>query len=236
MKRTVKIDSFPESALKYCKSHTIVAVDILRASTTVTTAVDLGRRVFPVCTTDEAFVKALAFKNPMLVGEIGGNTPYGFHITNSPAQIAERTDHNRPMVFLSSSGTRLMSNADSGRPVYISCLRNLSAVAGHLQKRFKRVAVLGAGTRGQFRREDQIGCAWLAERLLEYGFVPEDAATEEIISRWQGVDIRYVRHGRSAAYLKRTGQERDLEFILNHIDDLDVVPVMRDGEVSRWKS
>jgi len=235
MTKTVKIDAFPQSAFRYRKDHTIVAIDIIRASTTVTTAVSLGRTIFPVSSTDEAFVRADALKAPLLVGEIGGNIPYGFHITNSPAEIVKRTDNDRPMVFLSSSGTRLMVNADSGRPVYIGCLRNLSAMAKHFNKRFKRLALLGAGTRGQFRREDQIGCAWLAERLLDCGFIPEDEETEEIIKRWMGADLECIRHGRSADYLNSTGQERDLEFVLNHFDDLDTLPIMRSGVVLRLR-
>ena len=44
---TVVIDCFPESAKKYRDSHAIVAVDVIRATTTVVTAVSLGWECFP---------------------------------------------------------------------------------------------------------------------------------------------------------------------------------------------
>lgn len=37
--------------------------------------------------------------------------------------------------------------------------------------------------------------------------------------------------GKSAAYLRKSGQIEDLEFILAHIDDLQAAFALRDGEV-----
>jgi len=233
--KTVKIDSFPESAFKYTGGYAIVAVDILRASTTLTTALSIGSRVFPVSSEAMAFSRAGACESPMLVGEVGGKLPFGFHMNNSPVQVAERMDSGRPVILLSSSGTTLMVNAESGSPLYIGSLRNLSAMAEHLDALHNRVVFIGAGTRGQFRREDQIGCALIASILIDLGFVAEDSQTEEIILQWKDIDMDCIRYGRSADYLRHSGQEEDLEFTLSHIDDLDIIPVMERGEVSNFK-
>lgn len=231
MKGTVVIDGFPESALRYRDRYVIMVIDVIRATTTATTAVSLGRRVFPVLTTDEAFVLASTLQDPLLVGELGGNMPYGFEMTNSPAQIAVRNDIHRPMILVSSSGTQLLLNAKGSEAVYIACFRNLSAIAEYLAGRHERIAILGAGTRGQFRREDQMGCAWVAERLIQVGYEAETPQTKKFISRWKGVSPEEVRGGKSAEYICQSGQEQDLEFILNHIDDLDTVPALVDGEL-----
>lgn len=230
---SVVIDCFPESAFKYRDTHTIIAIDVIRASTTIATALSLGRRVLPVRTTDEAFVVAKSLADPLLVGEIGGNVPFGFDMTNSPAEIASRPDHHRPMVFISSSGTQLMLNADNGRNVIIGCFRNISAISGYLKGVNGRVAILGAGTRGQFRREDQMCCAWIAEKLVNYGFAPEDEKTPEYIENWRGVSPQEALGGRSAEFLRKTNQERDLEFVVSHIDDLDIIPALKNGEIRK---
>jgi 2-phosphosulfolactate phosphatase len=230
MTGTVIIDCFPESAERYRSGYAVVAIDIIRASTTITTALSLGRRIFPVKTTDEAFILADKLSEPLLVGEIGGNVPYGFEMTNSPVDIASRTDIARPMIFISSSGTQLMLNAAGADAVYAACFRNLSAVAGRIAGKHDAVAVIGAGTRGQFRREDQMGCALVAERLVEMGYKPGSRLTEEYIRKWKGSDFRVIRSGKSAEYLKRTGQEKDLEFVLSHIDDLQTTPMLIKGE------
>ncbi len=228
---SVIIDCFPESASRYLSDYAIVVIDVIRATTTATTALSLGRRVFPCLTTDAAFVIASSLHEPLLVGELGGNMPFGFDLTNSPALISERDDIHRPMILVSSSGTQLLLNAVGAKAVYVACLRNLSAVARYLQSRHQRVAVIGAGTRGRFRREDQIGCAWLTEKLLAAGYQAENPETLEYVRRWQGAGLDVIREGRSADYLRRSGQEIDLDFVLTHLDDLDVVPSLIGSEL-----
>ncbi|HSL21131.1 MAG TPA: 2-phosphosulfolactate phosphatase [Vicinamibacterales bacterium] len=232
MTGTVRIDCFPESAERYSSPYVVVAIDVIRATTTATTAVGAGRRVFPVQTCDEALVLASTLDNPLLVGELGGNMPYGFDLTNSPAQIAVRTDTSRPMILVSSSGTQLIATAAGvSDAVYLACLRNYTAVAEHLAGRHRHIAVIGAGTRGAFRREDQIGCARVAERLVGLGYRPEDRQTEEYICQWRDASLETIRDGQSAQYLRRSGQEDDLEFVLAHVDDLSIVPRLVNGEL-----
>jgi 2-phosphosulfolactate phosphatase len=235
MANTVLIDSFPESASRYKENYVIIVVDVFRFTTTVTTALSLGRRVYPVQTSDHAFIKASTLTNPMLVGELGGNMPYDFDLSNSPALIAERTDvrqkNHRPIVIVSSSGSQLLLNALGSGAVYAACLRNISAVCGYVASRHPKIAVLGAGTHGQFRREDQLCCAWIAERLVKLGYVPENAETQQYIEKWSGASLDDLRHGRSAAYLQRSGQEQDIDFTLKCIDDLPIVPVLMNDEL-----
>ena len=229
MKGGVVIDCFPESAERYRDQYAIVVVDVIRATTVATTAVSLGRRVFPAKTADDASLIAATLKEPLLVGELGGNMPFGFDLTNSPVQIAARSDVHRPMVLVSSSGTQLLLNAVGSEAVYVACLRNASAVARHLDGRHERIAVLGAGTRGQFRREDQMGCAWVAAKLLAAGYRAETQQTSDLIARWRDADVQQIRDGRSAAYLNRSGQQEDLEFVLAHVEDLTTVPALVGG-------
>jgi 2-phosphosulfolactate phosphatase len=233
MKGTVIIDYLPESAERYRDRYVIVVVDVIRATTVATTALSLGRRVFPAKTTDEACVIAGKLEDPLLVGELGGNMPYGFHMTNSPVQLVARQDVHRPMVLVSSSGIQLLLNAVGSEAVYLACLRNLSAVARYIDGRHQRVAVLGAGTRGVFRREDQMGCAWVAEKLLNVGYLAESQQTSELVARWHNANVEKIRGGKSAAYLQRSGQVEDLEYIVSHVDDLDTVPALVQGELIR---
>jgi 2-phosphosulfolactate phosphatase len=235
MSKTVLIDCFPESAEHYRADYAIVAIDVIRATTTATTAMSAGRRVFPARTSDDAFVLAATLEDPLLVGELGGNMPVGFHITNSPVDIAARDDHHRPMILVSSSGTQLMLTAVGSEAVYLACLRNYSAVAKCLADRHSRVAVIGAGTRGQFRREDQIGCAMVARKLMDLGYVPENAKTAHVVERWTSMAftdaLDAIRSGKSAEYLRKSNQVHDLEFVLAHIDDLQTVPRLVGGEL-----
>lgn len=223
MPKTVVIDCFPESVRLYRDDYALVAVDVIRATTTAVTCVALGRSCFPVPSVDAAHAMAALLTNPLLVGEVGGLMPQGFHMNNSPADLELRTDIYRPMIHVSSSGTKLICEAEKSQAMYVACLRNYSAQVAHLAAHHPKIALIGAGTKGEFREEDQLCCAWIAEGLLKAGYEPENASTTAIIERWSGIPVEVIADGPSAAYLYRTGQTRDLDFILTHIDDLNEV-------------
>jgi 2-phosphosulfolactate phosphatase len=231
MRKSVVIDCFPQSVQSYQKGYAIVAVDVMRATTTAVTAVALGRRCFPVPSLDAAVPLAARLTNPLLVGELGGSMPYGFDLNNSPADLEGRTDVHRPMILLSTSGTRVICGAAEGQAMYVACLRNYSALIAYLAVHHPMVAVIGAGSRGEFREEDQLCCAWIAEGLLAAGYEAQNGRTATIIEHWSGAPIEMIAEGASAAYLRNSGQGRDLEYILAHIDELDEVYRYEHGQV-----
>src|SRR5215469_18484930 len=156
MRKTVVIDCFPESVKSYRDGYAIVAVDIIRATTTAVTAVAHGRKCYPVPSLEAAVPLAAKLTNPLLVGELGGSMPYGFDLNNSPAALEARTDIHRPMILLTTSGTKVICGAQEWQAVYVACLRNYSAQIAYLATHHSMVAVIGAGSRGQFREEDQL--------------------------------------------------------------------------------
>lgn len=231
MKYSVAIDCFPESALNYRHGYAIVAVDVIRATTTIATAVSMGRRCFTVPSLEAARRLSARLCNPLLAGELGGAVPQGFEMSNSPAELALRTDTSRPLVLLSSSGTKLIHLAQGSEAVYIACFRNFEFLSRYLVGRHSHVAVIGAGSRGEFRGEDQMCCAWIARQLMDSGYVAENPETEAMVERWRRVPPGAILSGASADYLMRSGQSRDLEFILAHIADLDWGIALEGGEI-----
>ena len=223
MRKTVVIDYLPESVKAYGNGYAIVAVDVIRATTTAVTCVALGRKCYPVCSVKEAALLAAELTDPLMVGEVSGFMPDGFDLNNSPVELVSRTDIHRPMIHLSTSGTRLICGAGESQAMYVACLRNHSAQIAYLAAHHPTVAVIGAGTKGEFREEDQLCCAWIAEGLLKEGYEPENARTAAIIEQWSGAPVDIIVDGASAEYLRRTSQTMDLEFILTHIDDLNEV-------------
>jgi len=231
MHKTVVIDSFPESLARYQKGYAIVAIDIVRATTTAITAVASGWRCFPVPTLEAALEVAGGLDNPLLVGEQRGVMPAGFHLNNSPSELLARTDVQRPVVLLSSSGTRLCHEASKCTLALVACLRNYRFTADYLASHTDNVAIVGAGSRGEFREEDQLCCAWIAGLLLNAGFLPADRRTVEIVNEWSKKPVEAWLENKSAVYLRRTGQLADLNFILEHVNDLEALFMLNNGEV-----
>ncbi len=229
--RTVAIDGFLEKCDRPLEGYATVAVDVIRASTTAVTAVATGRRCFPVPTVEAATLMASEFESVLLAGEVGGNLPFGFEVTNSPYEMAIRTDIDRPMILVSSSGTRLMARLEANGPAYVGCFRNYNYLIQHLAKKHNKVLVVGAVTRGEFREEDQMCCAWIAEGLIAAGFRSEDDETSRIVERWSGAPHDAFLGSASVKYLRSTGQERDLDFVLSHFDDLHAAFELHRGEL-----
>ena len=50
-------------------------------------------------------------------------------------------------------------------------------------------------------------------------------------TRWRGAPPDAWLGSKSAAYLRRTGQSDDLDFILRHVDDLREIFMLHSGEV-----
>jgi 2-phosphosulfolactate phosphatase len=213
------IDSFPARAALYRATHAIVAVDVFRASTTIVTALASGRRVYVTSSVGEALRIASSLPGAWLAGEQAGVQPEGFDLQNSPSAV-ERLPDRRPLVLVSSAGVLLLAMAAGAPAVYVACLRNLTATARRLAGRHRRVAVIGAGNRGEARAEDQMACAWLGRLLLAAGFGPEDERTATEVERWTDIDPMTLLAGPSAEYLRSTGQEEDIGFVLSHLDDV----------------
>ena len=231
MQNSVVIDYLPESVSRYRPECAIVAVDVIRATTTAITAAASGRRCMPVPTIEAALALAQEFEDPLLAGESGGKLPAAFELDNSPAQLMGRTDLHRPLVLVSSSGTKVIHEASGCEAIYLACFRSYSLLAGYLAGRHSRVAIIGAGSLGEFREEDQICCAWIAAGLIDQGYIAETPETQALVNRWRHEPPEASLGSRSVDFLKRTGRTDDLDFIFAHIGDLDSIFAVRDGEV-----
>ncbi|HYP49055.1 MAG TPA: 2-phosphosulfolactate phosphatase [Thermoleophilaceae bacterium] len=230
MPKTVAIDCYHGHLPHSADGTAIGAVDVLRATTTAVTAVKAGWRVFVSPTLDAAVPLAARLADPVLAGELGGNMPYGFHMQNSPCAVSARPERRRPLILLSTSGTHLMAEAAASRPTYAASLRNVPAQAEELAG-YDHVVLLGADSRGEFRLEDQLCCARVGKRLLERGFEPADAKTAALVERLGDAPEDVMLESRSVRYLRDTGQDHDVRFVLEHVDDLRTVFPILDGEV-----
>jgi len=213
------IDALPESADLYRNTHAIVAIDVFRSMTVIVTGLAQGRRVFPVGSLSEAVELGRGLEQPLLAGEQNGIKPSECEIDNSPAEL-ERRANSRPLVLVSSAGTVLLARAIGASAVYVSCFRNLSATVDAIIGRHPRVALIGAGTRGQARIEDQMLAARIGQRLVQAGYQTENARTRAELDRYATTEDQRLASGDSAAFLRSSGHHDDIDFVLTHIDDL----------------
>ena len=66
-------------------------------------------------------------------------------------------------------------------------------------------------------------CAWIAEGLMNAGYRPRGKQTAKIVERWSGAPVDAFLGSKSVEYLVSTRQLSDLDFILEHVDDINAV-------------
>jgi phosphosulfolactate phosphohydrolase-like enzyme len=224
------IDFLPSSAFRYRDHDAVICLDSMLTTTTLVTAAEQGRRAYPSASRAEAINTSRRLCDPLLAGDGAACVAGHFELRNSPSALLDRDDHDRPLVLAGGAGAELLLNAAGAGAVYVACFRNLEATAAWVGARHRRVAILGSGSDGRVRCEDQMAAARLARTLLGLGFQSERADTLDIVSRWADADLALAGLGSSAERLRAARQHADVDFVLSHEDDLDLVCRLHAGE------
>ncbi|EHL69816.1 2-phosphosulfolactate phosphatase [Cloacibacillus evryensis] len=236
MKYIFDVAFLPSEVLK---EHDVrVVVDLLRATTQITTFFDGGGNVLvPLRDVDEAFrMKERLGEEWKIMGERGGLPAPGFDFGNSPLELL---DAGVPefAIITTSNGTRaLMRAADGCRRVLAGCARNAEAVCWDAICSGKNIGIVCAGRNGEFSLEDTVCAGMLVEKLL--ALAPANGAEEmeltdgamSAMALWHsfGPDITAVcqesTHGK---ILSGLGFDNDL-FFCGEVDASSTVPVLKD--------
>ena len=169
------------------RGKTVVLIDVLRASTTLTAALAAGARevvCFP--TVREVFRarKALAPRPVLLCGERGGSRVRGFDLGNSPRHFTPRRCAGRPLLMSTPNGTRALKLTHAAGEIIIGCFANLSAAADHLSSRGRDVALLCAGTEGRLSLDDVACAGAIIEKLAPHP-APLPPAARQALRTWR---------------------------------------------------
>ncbi len=144
-----------------------IMVDALRASSTITLALNKFKNVIPCFSPEEA----LDLKNRIggtLAGERNGEKIEGFDIGNSPTGIDEYETSEKTLILTTSNGTRILENMTS--TVLVGSLINAKAVGEVSTKVAKtHIDVVMAGVKGEFSLEDFLTSGeilyWICQNL-----------------------------------------------------------------------
>jgi 2-phosphosulfolactate phosphatase len=149
---------------------TALVIDVLRASTTMVTAVANGCvALLPVAEVAEARRRAQGLPGALLAGERGGDPPQGFDLGNSPLEFTRERVGGRTIVFTTSNGTRALLAARPAAAVGVAGFVNLSAAVEWALGPDRDVVVVCAGELGTRSVEDEICAGLLIDRLLTAG-------------------------------------------------------------------
>ena len=216
-----------------------LVVDLLRASTQITTFFEYGGSTLMPCTdSEEAFrMKAEAGPGWMLMGERGGVMIPGFDYGNSPLELTRRGAPENA-IMTTSNGTKALLAAASDCPeVRVACAINAEAAAWDALCSGRRICTVASGRNGKFSIEDAVCAGMIIEKML--ALAPSNGGTEmeltdgaiTAMALWHhfGPDLVYLcmesEHGK---ILQKLGFSEDI-FYCGEIDSSAVVPYYRKG-------
>lgn len=230
------ISSVNEARSDDLLNKTVIVIDVLRATSTIVTALSHGcSGIMPVETVQQA--KQLQLPGDLLGGERFCKKIAGFHYGNSPLEFMTPDIAGSRIILTTTNGTRAIQKSIRADYVLAGSLLNATACARKALELRRDIAIMCSGTQDEFSLEDGL-CAGLIVRelLQEIGEASTDvndlgiamlhtyAAAEPELEH-----IMFTcTNGRR---LSRMGLESDVSFCAQ-VNLYPLVPVL-DGELMR---
>jgi len=214
----------------------IVAIDVLRCSSSIVTALANGAKaVIPSSTLSEA--RALAKRHgAILAGERKGKKPEGFELGNSPLEFTREVVRGRTVVLTTTSGTRAIVLGKKGRNVLVGSFLNLDAtvrlVCQLAEAMGSGVSLVTAGTRGAFSLEDFLCAGAISDQLVQNGTRLDDGCLASVHA-WRGARsdlLSALREGLHAKRLASMGFSNDVNFAAK-LNLFDIAAVLRKDRI-----
>jgi 2-phosphosulfolactate phosphatase len=209
------------------KPSVAVVIDVIRATTTIATALAQGAAgVQPVAALEEAFALKAQEPEAILAGERGGVPLEGFDLGNSPEDFLRKRVNNRLIILTTTNGTQALAACRGARTVVTACFLNLDAVAARLQELGPPWLLVCAGCNGHFGVDDAIVAGALAEALgQDHAFVHLYHSVKK--------DLTAVLLGSEAGReLIKVGLQKDVTYCAE-MSRLTVVPTLGDDGILR---
>ena len=223
------------------RDKTIVVIDVLRASTTIVTALFNGaREIIPVTTVERAVkISGRLFGDVVLLGgERNGKMVQGFNLGNSPAEYTEERVKGKAIVFSTTNGSQAIEKARYAQLLLVCAFINISAVAAALNDLNRDFIIVCSGRDGTFSIEDTV-CAGLLLHLLQdkhgHELTFSDAAYAAfLLYKAHSKNIlKMVKNSQHGKYLAEIGFAEDLKQCAQ-VDIMGIVPQLM-GSVIRLK-
>lgn len=224
------------------RDQTVVVIDVLRAGTTIATALANGaKEIIPVTTVERAVkISGSLFGDHILRGgERNGKMIKGFDLGNSPLDYSEGKVKGKAIIFSSTNGSKAIDKGRYAREMVLCSFVNLLAVVRFLETLRKDFHVVCSGNNGSFSMEDSVCAGMLLQKLSEQKgielFLSDEAlAAVALYKSFGRSTAKMVRNSEHGRYLEQIGFGADLD-ICSSVNMLDVIPQLV-GSVIKLKT
>ena len=208
-----------------------VVVDVLRATTTIITALEYGvRSILPV----DSIELCRDFQRKGYVGaaEREGKKVEGFELGNSPFDYFNPCYAGKKIVFTTTNGTRTISTVKKADRIIFGAFVNLKAVARRINSLKKNVVVVCAGWEGEVNLEDTMFAGALIN-ILGSSFIREGDGAElayQLYRLGENDLSGFLEKSSHVQRLKRLNLQKDIDLCFE-LDRYDIVPELVEEEI-----
>ncbi|MCR1951003.1 MULTISPECIES: 2-phosphosulfolactate phosphatase family protein [unclassified Clostridium] len=217
---------------EYLEDKTVVVIDMLRATSVITTALANGaREVIPMLTVEEAFNKKKELSEKGIATLLGGERRAikieGFDFTNSPLEYTRDKIKGKSIILSTTNGTRAINLSLKASKILIGAMINAKAVIDRLNENSSDVVFINSGTNGQFSMDDFICSGYMINLLCKKGIynLSDIAKTAKYIYENNQNIVSFIKEARHYNILKDLNLQDDLEYCCKK-DILDIVPIV----------
>jgi 2-phosphosulfolactate phosphatase len=223
----------PDAQLPDCA----VVIDVLRATTTIATALNAG------CETVQAFsdITKLMSESAKLppekrlrMGERGGKMVEGCDLGNSPLDCTPQQVKGKKLFMSTTNGTRALERVANASVVITAAMVNYGVAVDYILKdKPKTLWLLGSGWEGGYSLEDTV-CAGAIAHCLTNTNSQYDIGNDEVIAaialynQWKDNLLKLFHLSSHGQRLLGLNLDADLEYCAQ-INSLNTLPIQKDG-------
>lgn len=237
----------PELTPKDQAPDCAIAVDVLRATSTIATVLSAGGEAVQVFSDLDELIAVSETWPPqkrLRAGERGGGKVSGFELGNSPLDCTPELVEGRRLFISTTNGTRALKRVQHSATVLTAAFINRAAVVQYLlEKQPETVWIVGSGWEGSFSLEDTACAGAIAHAVVEQSQLPPEdlAGNDEVISaialysQWQNNLLGLFHHASHGKRLLRLECDDDLKYC-SQTDILTVLPMQQEPGVFKSKN
>lgn len=222
------------------KDFCTIVIDVLRASTTICTLLELSDNIYITDSVEEAN----SYNNAIKIGERNGEKLENFDFGNSPIEIKLNKDKilsqikdGKDIVLTTTNGTRILKNITCDH-ILLGSITNAKYVAEKAyqisKEHEKDILLIPCHRKGKFAIEDFIGAGLITNHLLK--LIKEDNRQNEELTSvrcltkmdWKSL----IMNSNSANNLKNLGYYEDLIFCTSE-NTQKTVGMYKDNKIVR---
>ena len=221
-------------------SSIVVIIDVLRATSTIATALHNGAKgIIPVDSVDEC-IRIGKQMSAITAGERDGKVAEGLQYGNSPFEYPESFIAGQTLVLTTTNGTKLlhMALSNGAHQIITGSFANIDAVCEHLIASKKPVLLGCAAWKDRINVEDTLFAGAVIDRIKNHFDINCDASkiALSIYNESAGNFYEYIKTKNITHYqrLSSYGLEKDIQHCLT-TNTAPVLPVYENGRLIRAK-